>query len=393
MNRQTFLLLLDKYLDGSASPVECSLLEEYYNRLDKIGVFDLSETEEQALHDAMLNNINRQIAGKVIPMKPGRGRVLWYAAASILVFLSLGLYFYINRIRRTPPVTQTYANDIGPGADKTTLTLADGRKIVLTDALNGKIAQQGSEIVNKTAGGEVVYEASKSGTGNGEANPKFGIQCNTLETSIGGQTHITLADGTQVWLNAASSLKYPTVFNGNNRKVELTGEAYFEVAHNAKQPFTVTTATETVQDIGTHFNINAYTDEKVVKTTLLEGAVKVSQISMHSSQLLKPGQQSLIQSPDSYRDNNSIIVKEVDPEEAVAWKNGNFQFDNADITTVMRQLVRWYNVDIKYEGAVPRVHYSGTVPRRSNISAVLNMLRETGHTNFKIEGRTVTVLK
>jgi len=283
-------------------------------------------------------------------------------------------------VRKNHSIQSTSQNqivDLGPGSNKATLK-THGREIILNNAKNGTIINQGSVSVNKNADGEISY------TSIGEAD-NFKVVYDTITVPRGGTFNVTLSDGSKMWLNAATTVRYPEKFTGSERKVELlTGEAYFEVVHNAKKPFRVLSNNQVVEDIGTHFNIKAYNDEPFVKTTLVEGRIKVS--AGETYRIINPGQQAILA-------NNQINIIPVDVTEEIAWKNGDFQFDNADVRTVMRELARWYVVDIKYEGNFHDVHYSGLIPRNSNISAVLRMLKETGNTNFKLEGKTVIVTK
>jgi ferric-dicitrate binding protein FerR (iron transport regulator) len=213
---------------------------------------------------------------------------------------------------------------------------------------------------------------------------------NTIATPRGGEYQIELSDGTKVWLNAASSLKFPAAFTGDERNVMLTGEAYFEVAKNAKMLFNVTVNGLRVDVLGTHFNVNAYSDENVIATTLLEGAVKVtSQViagTPSRSLTMKPGQQANVTGA-----GRMSLVKDADVEKAVAWKNGQFQFDNEDIATIMRQISRWYDVDVLYQGAVPKRFFTGKISRRSNASQVIDMLEFAG-VNLKLVGRNIVVV-
>jgi ferric-dicitrate binding protein FerR (iron transport regulator) len=208
---------------------------------------------------------------------------------------------------------------------------------------------------------------------------------NTISTPKGGQYQVTLSDGSKVWLNAASSLRFPATFSGKERKVELTGEGYFEVAHNKKMPFHVTVNDLDVEVLGTHFNINAYADESAIKTTLLEGSVKV--VKGNETKIIEPGEQASVTTSE-----DEINVKQqVDLEQVVAWKNGIFQFERADIESVMRQISRWYDIDVDYHGRVSE-HFGGTISRDVNISDVLKMLEMTGGVNFKIDGKKVIVM-
>ncbi|HTM97850.1 MAG TPA: FecR domain-containing protein, partial [Pedobacter sp.] len=252
-----------------------------------------------------------------------------------------------------------------------TLTLADGKSIILGDAQNGKLADQEGGSVFKTANGELVYNAEND---RGEK-----IVQNLLTIPRGGYYTLTLADGTKVWLNAASSLKYPTDFVGNERVVELVGEGYFEVAKRKNQPFKVVTNQQVVEVLGTHFNVNAYDDENVTSTTLLEGSVKVA------GRVLKPGQQASLK-------NGHISINEVDTEEAVAWVNNNFNFNNEDLGSIMRKISRWYDVEVVCPNDLEQLEFIGKVSRTKNIKDVINIIEETNAVHLKIEGRRITVM-
>jgi transmembrane sensor len=371
MDRQEAQEILQKYNEGKATAEEIRLLENWYAAESAKQQANPQDEDYPAIREEIWARIQAQKNGRGEPAKVIR---LWpriSAAAAIIFFLIVAGYLYKSKVFRDdtrPKKESQFTNDVKPGHNQATLTLANGKKIILTKGLSGLLAQQGGTSVNATQN-TIIYNATPSGD-------QFSY--NTLTTARGEQSPLplVLADGTKVWLNAESSITFPTAFNGKERVVKLTGEAYFEVKHNDQQPFKVQTANQTIEDIGTSFNINAYMNEPASRTTLLEGAVRVNGL------LLKPGQQS-----DGKR------IETVDTDEAVAWKNGNFQFDNADIKTVMRQLIRWYDVTIEYQGNLANIHYTGTVPRRSNISAVLKMLKETGGTDYKIEGKTVTIIK
>jgi len=294
------------------------------------------------------------------------------AAASILLFLSVSGYFLWHKQAPGKQIAHNQPRhyDIAPGGNKAILTLANGKQIALTDAKNGTLAKQGAITINKTSNGQIIYTAAATIA----QTPQL-IAYNTITTPRGGQYQLTLADGTKVWLNAASSIKYPTAFTGNERRVEITGEAYFEVVHNAAKPFRVICNGQTVEDIGTHFNINAYSDEKAVKTTLLEGSVKVS--STGEDKILKPGEQSQLES-------GNIHVANANVDEVVAWKNGLFDFTDANVADVMRQLARWYDVDVEYQGKIPETLFTGKLHRNVNASQILDILSYF-KVQFKIE--------
>ena len=386
MERQTFLQLIDKYLDGTASVAEQHLLEEYYKRLNKKSSLDLNEEEELALREAMLKNIQFRINANetVISENPNqrrRTRTIWYsAAASLLLFLSIGGYFILNNTPQKQQIAQIQTHDVAPGGNKAILKLANGKTIIIDDAKNGLIAQQEFTTINKSGDGSLVYKDQA------HARNKPMVY-DTLTIPRGGQFPIRLADGTKVWLNSATSLRYPETFAGNERKVELiSGEAYFEVAHNASKPFRVVVKGQTIEDLGTQFNVNAYDDEPATKTTLLEGSVKV--LLKDQKTILKPGQQAVTKSS-----NSSIIVQNVDVDEAVAWKNGYFKFNGEDLKSVMRKVSRWYSVDVTYQGNFgDNISFLGEVSRSKNISAVLKIMEATGNVHFQVAGRRVVVM-
>ncbi|HMH24788.1 MAG TPA: FecR domain-containing protein, partial [Puia sp.] len=304
------------------------------------------------------------------------------AAAVILILLTGSLYRLLNKGKGTRQdklagQSERFKNDVLPGSDKATLTLANGRTIVLDSAVNGSLAQQGSARILKLTNGQLVYSPSGQKTAE--------ILYNMIATPRGGQYHIVLTDGTGVWLNAASSIKFPAAFSGKERRVTITGEAYFEVAKNAAMPFIVSTEKDgEVRVLGTQFNVNAYSDEVSMNITLLEGAVQVRQ--GNAMDLLRPGQMAGLTGDGKIR-----LVNDADTEEAVAWKNGNFQFQNDGIGTIMRQISRWYDVKVIYEGKIPGGTYSGGVSRNTKMSNVLKIL-ELSDLHFRIEGNTLTVL-
>jgi ferric-dicitrate binding protein FerR (iron transport regulator) len=261
--------------------------------------------------------------------------------------------------------------------------LANGQKISLTDAQKGQIIQQKGVQISKTADGQVVYTAA---TDSKESSGAIAVaQYNTMETPRGGQFQLFLPDGTRVWLNAASSLKYPVdLGSAGERRVELSGEAYFEVAHNKDRPFRVITNRQVVEVLGTHFNVSAYNDEPNTKTTLLEGSVKVT--GGDKSAMLKPGQE--VSLTDHFK------VSDVDTEEAVAWKNGYFRFDDERLETVMRKVSRWYNVDVVYrDNDVKDDLFAAVTTRFANISTLLKIMEQTGDASFSIEGSKIIISK
>lgn len=303
----------------------------------------------------------------------------WIYAAAIIVALALGSYAIFFRKTEKPTIAKIPApvkTDIAPGGNKAVLTLADGSTMVLDSSKNGALAVQGNTQIIKGNGSLAYNEKQQVGIAQ---NTLY----NTVSTPKGGQYQLTLADGSKVWLNAASSIRFPTSFNGKERIVEITGEAYFEVAHNAAKPFIVSVNDMQVEVLGTHFNINSYADEGSMKTTLLEGKVRVTQNG--NIAVLKPGQQAEVNGKSSLSIHDGIDVDEV-----LAWKNGLFHFNNASLQQVMRQIVRWYNVDVVYQGNIPDRKFGGEISRNSNLSQVLKILEES-KVHFTIEDKKLIV--
>ena len=366
--------LLERYNQGIATAEEIALVETWYTKY-KSTVPDVPHPQLEEDQQQSLDELITEISGK---NKRGYWPTL-AIAASILFFLSSAIFLLVFHRQQQPlafnkPIK--VKSDVAPGGNKAILTLSNGSTIVLTGAKNGTLASQGNMVINKTADGLISYADNKE-----NASLKS-LVYNTATTPRGGQYQFVLADGTKVWLNSASSIKYPVQFIGNERKVELTGEAYFEVAHNARKPFRVVSNGQTVEVLGTHFNVNAYSDEGEVKTTLLEGSVKVSSQNVNS--IIKPGEQAQF-------NNGKINIKNVDVDEVVAWKNGFFYFEDNNIQEVMRQLSRWYDVNIKYESNLPSRQFSGEISRNVNASQILDIL-SFKKIHYKIEGKTIVVM-
>jgi ferric-dicitrate binding protein FerR (iron transport regulator) len=296
----------------------------------------------------------------------------WSAAAAVLLLLGAGIYF-LRPSAPPAPVAALSTMPILPGTSKATLTLADGSVIPLDSNGNRVITQQGALI--HLNNGQLQYNMQ---------DYTAQTTLNTLATPKGGQFRLTLPDGTRVWLNAASAITFPTAFRQGKREVEIKGEVYFEVAAMTKMPFQVKISHQTnIEVLGTSFNINAYTDEPGIKTTLIQGAVKVNAGS--SSRVLLPGQQALVKSP-----GNIDIVAHADTAAILAWKKEEFNFRDADIPTVMRQLARWYDVTIVYAGNIPARRFQGEIQRNLPLSDVLEGLKGTG-IHFRLQGRSIIV--
>jgi transmembrane sensor len=375
--------LAERFLAGTATEKEKELLHEWYDTADKEEI-ELVFTREPETAEAVGK---RLFSGLQLVMQEERQetrhrRIVftrrWIAAASVIfVVVFAGKYFWdADRSSKTAPgVVQVTKprTDLPPGTNKATLLLGDGSVIDLAEAKNGTIKHAAGALIEKKDS-QLIY-----GFGAPEA-----AEMNTIQTPRGGQYEVVLADGTKVWLNSASSMSYPTTFTGNNRQVTLKGEAYFEVAEDKARPFKVSVGDVQVDVLGTHFDVMAYDDEDAINTTLLAGAIRVT-TKGSASRVLAAGQQASVD-----RSSGSLIVKEADTEGAVAWKNGLFDFAGVSTESVMRQLARWYDVQVQYEGKADK-HFRGTIPRSSNVSEVFKMLELTGEVHFSIDGKKITV--
>lgn len=361
-------LLLQKYASGNCTAEEKALVEKW--------LFSL-HNEPVNITEKRLEEIEAEVLSR-LPQAPVKIRPWWktVAAAALLAGVSFGVFFYLQNRPGVQPVVQSQA-DIRPGGNKAVLTVAGGHQIILDDLPNGTVSRQGSVTINKTSGGQLVYAGSQSSNTN--------IVNNTLSTPRGGQFSITLSDGTVAWLNAASSITYPSQFTGAIRQVSITGEVYFEVAHGSQQPFIVKAGQQDIQVLGTRFNVNAYTDEPVLRTTLLEGSVRV--IAGTTAKTIHPGEQTVLT-------GHLLTVTTADTDEAIAWKNGIFQFDGEELESIMRKISRWYNVDVRYEDErTKHTPLTGIITHFSSVSKVLRMLELTKQVHFKIEGDTIVVMK
>jgi transmembrane sensor len=396
-SKQQFQQLVKKYQAGKATPEERAFIEKYYDyfQQEETAVDKLTMEERTGLESRLLQKIQEEITQaqpKVVPLY--RRTAFRMAAAAVLLFVVCSLWFVVDRRSANMPGTGPVAvvHDLVPGSNKAVLTLADGTKITLDSAANGAIAQQGSIKVVKMDEGKLAY-SGEPGAGSQES-----MQYNTMTTPRGGQYQLTLPDGTKVWLNAASSITYPVAFNEKQRKVKIAGEAYFEVSRNKEKPFIVDVdGKQLVEVLGTHFNINSYANEEAIKTTLLEGKVKVSAISgsrlsTRDYRLLSPGEQAILGSVEGTTNYKLQTTNNINIDNVMAWKNGLFEFDETDIQSVMRQMERWYDVEVVFEGAVTQ-HFNGSISRQVNASKVLNMLEKTGGVRFSIEGKKVIVKK
>ncbi|MCR8668945.1 FecR domain-containing protein [Aestuariibaculum sp. M13] len=377
MTETEILTLLKNYRNGTLSDAEKDKLEAWY-------LFEASNSKLR-LNEYQLENSYKYLRAK-LPIKQEPKVVnLWKrvaVAASITLMLATGLY-YFNRTSDSQIQLTEEIKEFTPGGNRGVLTLSNGKQIVLADV------EVNDSIVNDGDNEEVTIQMNPNGLITYVINPKLNSDkhnfntYNTLSTPVGGQYNVVLADGTKVYLNAVSSIKYPTQFNEGKRIVELEGEAYFEVAKDKTKPFMVKSGNQTIQVLGTHFNVQAYTNESFIKTTLLEGSVAVSYKDQKT--ILKPGQQAKVT-----ENSSAILVNDVDAESAVAWKDGRFKFDNADLKTVMNQLERWYDIQVEYKGDIPDLKFNGGTFMNKNLSEVLKVL-ELSNIKFEIKGSTIIV--
>lgn len=382
MTQEEYIVLYEKYIANTCTAEERELLLEHN---DEFCLLDLTwernlmgdkKEIKQGIQKKLQHEIEGPSAANVFFLKN------WFLAAAVLTLVvTTGLYFYLKSEKNQSSEVAQSKDDtiISPGGAKATLTLADGTVLDLDNLQNGIITKQGNISIIKTGSGQVIYKFNES------AGASQITQVNTIQTPRGGEYQVVLPDGSKVWMNAASSLQFPAAFTGTERRVKLTGEAYFEVAKNIEKPFIVNADQLSVKVLGTHFNIAAYRDGSKLTTTLLEGSVRVD--NGKNNVLIKPGQEAALE-----RDITSFKITEVDVQEAIAWKEGVFVFNDENIESIMRKLSRWYDIDVQFETDLRNKDFSGTISRFKNIEEVLEMLQLTGSVHFKIEGRKIYVL-
>ncbi|MBN9381844.1 MAG: FecR domain-containing protein [Chitinophagaceae bacterium] len=391
MNKSLFTELLDQYLAGTISPEGKAQLKKL---LDSPAYLDeLKSLMEESFHnDAFLSeedprikeiiqqNLQQKIAETTIlsnrPSKLLNLRRLMVAAAVLgIIGISALLFIFHPPARHKEVAAVSKRSDVAPPkSSAATITLADGSRIALDSLTNGIIASQRNVNVIKLSDGQIAYKGNSSET---VYNTLFNPRGSTVVT-------LTLSDGTKVWLNNESSLRYPVAFVGKEREVEITGEAYFEVFHDRSKPFTVAINGAKVEVLGTHFNINSYPDAASINTTLLEGSIKVSRNG--TARLIKPGDQAQV-----YQNGAIDIKSNVDLKDVMAWKNGYFHFDGVSTETIMKQISRWYDVDIVYVGDVKNELFAGSLPRSANVSEVLSLLEMTKTVRFSLEEKKIVV--
>lgn len=373
--------LYDKYIEGTITSGE---KQELFDRIEKADRNDLKQLSDKYLNakapddlsdldeptELLLQRINMQIDQRE---KPLIGK-LWFrlsAAAAVMFMLTYLVYQYSYKNTIQSDLTVRELKDLAPGGMRATLTLAGGKTIVLDSAFAGQLALVDGTRISKTADGQLVYESDTRNTGT--------VQTNTISIPRGGEYKLLLPDGTKIWLNAATTISYPTRFTGQERRIKLSGEAYLEVAKDLEHPFIVETDNQTVKVLGTHFNVNTYTERTI--TTLEEGSVLVSSLRGSKQSLtLKPGEQAI--------NTNTLTVEPADLESALAWKNGLLFFKDAPLATVLDEVARWYDVEIGYHTKPSQELFSGSVARNANLSAILRILKLTGvNTRLVTDGR------
>jgi transmembrane sensor len=381
LTKQQIRDLADKLLKGIISEKERALLEDWYNQQAPDSIDWIKDSNATALKERLFQSIQQEIysdQSAVSIRKTNRIGWRYTAAAMIILAFGIGGYFAIfNKPRKE--ITQSgiqrqVKKDIAPGRNKAMLTLSNGSTIILDSAHNGMLAKQGNAKILKLNSGQLAYNTLNEKPAE--------VLYNVLTTPRGGQYQLQLPDGTHVWLNASSSSKYPTAFTEKKRDVEITGEAYFQIAKDPGQPFIVRVNGMEVQALGTQFNINSYNDEASVSTTLIEGSVRVT--SDNGGVVLGPGQQSQL------KNGRLRLIKNANTEEITSWKEGWFHFESADLKTILRQFSRWYDVDVVYEGEIKNRKFFGVVSRSSTLLNVLEMLKDNNIV-FKIEGKILIV--
>lgn len=373
--------LSEKWITGTITEAEQEEYDLWYRSVQDHEVYDLSESDLAQTRDRIYQSIQERenLSNRLIGVKKIQilKRIAVVAASVGLFGIAISQFYSVLFQKEDQELLYSA---ILPGRDRATLSLDNGAVFNLDSLGKGEIFQQSGIKIEKNGEGELIYSVISS------ADNHIEVLRNTVSTPKGGQYRVSLPDGSQVWLNAASKLTFPTVFTGNSRVVELVGEAYFEVAQNKKLPFRVITPTEEIEVLGTHFNVNAYSDEESSAVALLEGKVKVSLPASSEFQVLKPGEQTVVKA-------GAITVYPVDLSEAIAWKNGEFMFQNERIKSAMQKVARWYDVEVIVAPELEDIAIWGSVSKYDNIKAILKIIEMTGSVRFEIEGRRIYVMK
>lgn len=400
MKREDTPILIQKYINGTCTQEEREQLLKWYRspQNEIVEWPEKPEMAETAVYQRIFSKIEQEIDlqspaihklnPEANPLQPKKSSFNWQktaVAAALILTGSIAIFFYQQQKDTAPTELLTFKNEVKPGGNKAILKLADGTEVVLDGTANGSLAQRKDINFNNTKDGQLAYNKQNSSDTKSAATLKY----NTVSTPKGGQYRIILPDGTKVWLNAASSIRFPTNFLPGERKVSISGEVYFEVTKNKHQPFRVISDAQILEVLGTKFNISAYPDQPHINTTLAEGSVKLGRIQTNTYQLLKPGEQAQMK----VKDQSPAKITAADLEEVLAWKNDAFVFNNTPTDEVMKQMERWYNVELEYKGPQPNLSFTGVIPRNSNLSTFLKVLEGTGGVKFGIEQNKVIIQK
>lgn len=388
MGKSIAVSLLKKYLSGSCTASEAAEVDHWFDLMDGVPdhISGLTDEERLLMEDKIFERILQNIEAKEpqkLSLRPKKSIYSWKVlavAASLFLCLSMVLLWmqYSSSFSPKKSFKSNQSASIRPGGNRAILTLDDGSSLVLTDASLGKVADQYNMSVVKTAEGELSYKKRK-----GE-NPSEMVY-NTITTPVGGKYSVILPDGSKVWLNSKSSLRFPTSFTGVERSVQMTGEVYFEIVKNPKQPFKVRSGGTEISVLGTHFNVMAYDDEADQKTTLLEGSIHLS--SGNFSTLLKPGQQASVN-----QSVGIVVSNNIDLEAVMAWRNDLFIFKDMEIKDIARQLSRWYDVQVVFKGTPSKIPYTGTIAKNVAFSEILSMLQFTG-LKYELKDHVLTIIE
>jgi transmembrane sensor len=380
MEKERLFYLIEKYCKDLASKKEQQELDDWYNQID-YGTQGLEEWikttgNSRELIDQLYDNFRHRV--KTHQPRVRKIYRLTAIAASLLLLVTSGIV--LNDLLKKQPPPKAVTAPIVPGREQAVLTLANGQKIILDAQKPGTIYSQYGVAVSKNDQGQLVYTIAAPH----DVDDKTAY--NSIETPRGGRYQVKLPDGTAIWLNAATKLTYPIRFSATERRVELSGEAYFEVAPNKQHPFTVISGNQEIQVLGTHFNAYAYPDENALKTTLLEGRVRINNAQTGRYSMLIPGQQASLD-----HTTGNIQVNNVNTNHAIAWKNGYFLFDDMDIKSIMKVISRWYDVDVIYGDVDQHETFGGSFSKDAALSEILQNLQSIGKVHFKITHRTIIV--
>ncbi|WEK18629.1 MAG: FecR domain-containing protein [Candidatus Pedobacter colombiensis] len=381
ITNKEFRELARKYELGTATESEKRAFEQAYHLLSKkhqVWDNDLMNDE-----NFVKQNIFTNLEDNILNLEsPKKSFSIYKYAAAITILFSIGITSYTQyiKVKDKGNLQTKHFGGEETNHNKAYLTLADGTKISLTDAADGKLIQEAGISVSKTKDGQIVYNVTDV-----SAN-KTHPTTNTISTPAGGKYMVILPDNTEVWLNTSSSISFPTAFETNERNVMVTGEVYFEVSKDPERPFKVKTGSAEVSVLGTHFNIMNYDDEPNTQVTLSEGSIRLN--LGETSQIIKPGQQALFN-----RSSDRIALRNVDTDDVMSWKNGYFLFDNTPIDQVMREIKRWYDVDVVYEGNKPTISITAMISRNNKISKILDLLKKSGGLDFEINNKQITIKK